>query len=119
MKKAIVTGATGFIGSWLVQELLKNGVETTVVVRDRFKLLFEFRENPQCIIVEKSIEELTVVDFKDLDYDVFFHLGWGGVAPEQKNEIKLQLNNVSISLAALELSKLLRCKKFIGAGTVA
>lgn len=33
MKKAIVTGATGFIGKFLVRELVKQNVEVIAVVR--------------------------------------------------------------------------------------
>ena len=41
MKKALVTGATGFIGTWLVQELLSQGVEVIAVVRQERR----FEEN--------------------------------------------------------------------------
>ena len=34
MKKVIITGATGFIGSWLVKEMLQNQVEVIALVRD-------------------------------------------------------------------------------------
>jgi len=33
MKKAIVTGATGFAGGWLVKELVSQGVKVIAVVR--------------------------------------------------------------------------------------
>ena len=32
MRKAIVTGATGFLGGWLVKELASQGVEVIAVV---------------------------------------------------------------------------------------
>ena len=34
MKKAIVTGANGFVGYWLLREFQKNGVHVTAVVKD-------------------------------------------------------------------------------------
>ena len=34
MKKVIVTGATGFVGSWVTKELLANGIEVIAVVRE-------------------------------------------------------------------------------------
>ena len=33
MKKAIVTGATGFIGKWLTRELVSQGIEVYALVR--------------------------------------------------------------------------------------
>ena len=34
MKKVIVTGATGFVGSWVTKELLAHGIEVIAVVRE-------------------------------------------------------------------------------------
>lgn len=119
MKKAIVTGGTGFIGSWLVQELLEKEIHVTVIVRNKEKLLDEFKNNSSISIIEKEIEDISVDDFDDIGYDVFFHLGWGGVAPENKNSIEMQLNNISMSLHALEVANSIGCKKFIASGTVA
>ena len=119
MKRAIITGATGFIGSWLTQELLHNGIEVTVVVRNKEKLLPEFVSNKMCTIVEKPVELLTDKDFPDTQYDAFFHLSWGGVSPEHKNDISFQLGNISMSLNALDVCSKIGCTKFIASGTVA
>ncbi len=119
MKTAIVTGATGFIGSWLAQELCNNGIKTILIVRDQSKLLDEIRCNPLCTIVESEIKNLEESKFPELDYDVFYHLGWAGVAPEMKNSISVQLDNIAMSIQALEFAKKIGCKKFIASGTVA
>lgn len=120
MKNVIVTGGTGFIGSWLLEELIDNGLYVTAIVRDRSKLISEVKSAKNLTIIEKDISEITKEDFNhNKEYDVFFHLGWGGVAPEYKNDITLQLNNIAMSLHALEVANELRCKKFIASGTVA
>ena len=80
MKSAIITGATGFIGSWLTQELINNGYHVTVLVRDFNRLLPQIRH--QCEAIEKSL-----IDVEDKDIpkcDVFYHLAWNGVAPSKK-----------------------------------
>ena len=120
MHKVVVTGATGFLGSWLVQELLKNRVEVVLIVRDRDKLLPEFKSNERCTVIEKNIQNISIDDFDfDNRYDVFYHLAWEGTSAEQKNATQVQINNIELALKALELCKKLGCKKFIAAGTVA
>mgnify|MGYP002639918417 CR=1 FL=1 len=120
MYKVVVTGATGFLGSWLVEELLKNGVEVVLFVRDRNKLLPEFKSNDRCTVIEKPILNISIDDFDfDNGYDAFYHLAWEGTSTEQKNIIQVQINNIELALKALELCKNLGCKKFIAAGTVA
>lgn len=116
MKKAIVTGSTGFIGSWLVQELLESNYNVEVVARNKDKLVPESRK--RCSIIEKSLEELRP-EYFDGGADVFFHLAWAGVSSESKNQLDLQLENISVSLNALEIANRIGCKLFVATGTVA
>jgi nucleoside-diphosphate-sugar epimerase len=68
--KAFVTGATGFVGSHLVEELVKMGFEVSVLVRKTSKRDFisTLDVNP----VEGSLESLTVKEISDCD--LFFHI---------------------------------------------
>ena len=118
-RSAIVTGATGFIGSWLVSELLDNGYKVTVLVRDESGLLREIADNPQCTVVEKNILDTTSDDISDRDFSVGFHLAWGGVDTKHKNDLNLQLENIRIALKVMELYARVGCKKLIASGTVA
>lgn len=118
--KAIVTGGTGFIGSWLILELLNNDYDVTAIIRDRKKLLPEILKNNKFNYIEKSIDDLSKADFNDSrEYDVFFHLAWGGVSSEYKNDINVQLNNVVMTIKALEICHEISCKKFVASGTAA
>lgn len=120
MKHVIMTGITGFIGSWLAEELLNNNVSITALVRNRDKVISTISQNPNCQLVECDYEKIdsATVD-SSVSYDVFYHLGWGGVSPNNKNDIDLQLNNICDSIKAMQLSSKLGCKKFIASGTVA
>lgn len=117
MRKAIVTGATGFIGSWLVQELLDNGYSVTVIVRDKERLLPEIVK--RCFAIERSLHELKACDFKGKTADVFFHLAWSGVSSEKKNQIDIQLDNIKASLNAIDVAHKIGCGLFVATGTVA
>ena len=119
MKNVIVTGATGFIGSWLVNELLNNEAFVTVVVRDKDKLLPEILSNSKCMIIEKNAKEIEAKDFLDKKYDAFYHFAWSGVSPECKNNYKVQIDNISMSLHVLEVCNQIGCKRFIASGTAA
>lgn len=119
LKSAIVTGGTGFIGGWLIQELLSKNISVTAIVRDKSKLSAECIQNAKLIVIEKSILEINEKDFNEKEYDCFFHLAWGGVAPESKNDIEIQLNNISMSIHALEVANKINCRRFIASGTVA
>mgnify|MGYP002509689483 CR=1 FL=1 len=115
MKKAIVTGATGFIGSWLVQELLENVYSVTVVVRDRTRLLSDFERS--CEVIEKDISAITSKDIGSCD--IFFHLAWSGVVSDKKNSLDIQLENIRGSMNVLESASEAGCGVFIATGTVA
>ena len=119
MKKAIVTGATGFIGSWLTCELLNSDYDVVIIARNPNKLLPEISQNEKTVIVKKNLRELNCGDIPSNEYDVFFNLAWAGVSPEQKNDIQLQVSNIPTSLHTLKICHDIRCKLFIATGTVA
>lgn len=116
---AIVTGSTGFIGSWLTQELLDNGYKVTSVVRNPDNLLPAIRNHPNFSFVKKDLADITAKDFdRSVQYDVFFNLGWAGVAPEKKNLLDEQMTNIPMAVNALEVCNELGCRLFVSSGTV-
>ena len=118
MKNVIVSGATGFIGRWLVNELISHEVNVKAVLRDKSKLPNEILENPYFSFVEKDLLDISCEDFEG-DYDCFYNLAWGGVRPQDKNDFDLQIENIKLSIHAMEIAKEVGVKKFIGIGTVA
>lgn len=115
MKNVIITGANGFIGSWLVRKLQKENVNIVALVR---------KENNIKNIIGLSyyvcnFEEYSTVDLPNLEYDAFYHLAWEGVSTEKKNDYQLQKKNIDLAEAAINLAVRYKCKKFIGIGTVA
>ena len=119
MKRAVVTGGTGFIGSWLIMELLKNSYQVTAIVRNSGKLIPEILDDPNCNVIEKNLNDVCKEDFSEDIYDCFFHLAWVGVSPENKNDELSQISNITMSIKALELCNKINCGLFIASGTVA
>lgn len=116
MKKAIVTGANGFVGSALIQELLANGVE--VIALDREGCRQNLPEGVIFLPCELS-EIACLVDRPEVvDADVFYHFAWAGSAGPARADTALQLQNAQWTVDSLRTAKQLGCKKFICAGSI-
>lgn len=73
MKKVIITGGLGFIGSHLVERLLAKGLETIVVDNKLTNVVDEnFFNNERCKVITKSIEDTNLDNIKEID--TVFHL---------------------------------------------
>lgn len=118
MKKVIVTGANGFVGSALVKELVKNDVEVLAMdmpgcngnlpVCDKVKFL------PLALDNISSLKD--VID--DRDFDCFYHFAWAGSAGAARADTKLQLQNAQWTIECLRAAKEVGCKKFVAAGSI-
>lgn len=75
--KIAVTGASGFIGRYVLRELIKQSIEVVAITRDATKLE-EFAD--EVTIVEMDIAEYPVSAFDILGRpNVLIHLGWNGL----------------------------------------
>lgn len=117
MKRAIVTGGTGFIGSWLVKELIKNNVEVIVIVRNTLKAYELFGDKITAVTAHSPECEVLLQESPEID--VFYHLAWEGVAPEKKNDREIQVVNIDLAMEMMEFAFKLQVKRFIATGTVA
>lgn len=114
MNRVIMTGATGFIGRWLLKEFIKSNIEVIALVRKiEDDELFSSSNVTQVLYGSKEMHELKK------PVDAFYHLAWGGVSTELKNDWDIQLNNIDLSVKMLDLAKELNVAKFIATGTVA
>ena len=95
MKRAIITGATGAIGTALVAELVNNGIEVLVLYRSNSTRDFRIPIHP--LIKKKvcALDELaTLENDTDKSYDVFYHLAWAGTTGQARNDMYLQNLNI-------------------------
>lgn len=119
MKSAVIVGGTGFIGSWLLEELLSNGYFVTVFTRHYEQLDCQKYGNRLEVIRWDGVQKIKEIELKYNKYDYFFYLAWDGVIPELKNDIDLQLKNIKYAVDAMQFAKENFCGKFIATGTVA
>lgn len=117
MNKAIVTGATGVIGSALVNELINNDFKVLVIARESVKAeKLGKLENVEVLFCD--LNGLDSLNFEK-EFDYFFHLGWVGTRGSARLDEELQNKNVEISKEAVKLAKRAGCKCFVGVGSQA
>lgn len=119
MKKAIVTGATGFIGKFLVKELLNQHIEVIAVVRQNSKNIKKIDSLPvrviECNIADyNQIPDLIV----DRDIDALFHIAWQGVSDQDARNESIQMQNLTSTLNLIDAMHLMRIGTFVGCGSM-
>lgn len=120
MKRAIVDGATGAIGSALVKELTDKGIEVLVLVRPKSSRKDNIMYKPAVSVLECGMDGYsTLENLTEKKYDVFYHLAWAGTAGPGRNDMYLQTKNIRYALDAVGVARRFGCKKFIGAGSQA
>lgn len=120
MKRAIITGATGSVGTALIKELVSNDVEVLVLCREGSKRNDNILKHP---LVEKICCSLDELEHLENDtgkvYDVFYHFAWQGTTGKSRNDMYLQNKNVKYTLDAVGAAHRFGCHTFIGAGSQA
>lgn len=120
MKKAIVTGANGFVGYWLIRELCMHYIRVTAVIKDEnenISMLSEFN-NVDIVYCDLSQLETLTTLIKEKNYDVFYHLAWIAAGGAGRADYNIQLQNVKYACDAVKIAKQLGCHKILFAGTV-
>ncbi len=119
--RCLVTGASGFLGSWLVRQLLERGHSVTVLMRGEPQVQRVGDWLNRVRIVRGSLEatESLREQLTHETIDVFFHLAWFGVTAEYRNDTKQISTNVIGCLRLWELARDIGCKHWIGLGSQA
>lgn len=114
MKKAIVTGANGFVGRALVEYLILKGVKVIALDILDNNLPQNIRTVTMNLSESNKLPEL----IPDKDIDVFFHLAWAGVSGELRSNISAQLNNIKNTIDCIHIAKKMHIKRFVCAGSI-
>jgi len=121
MKKVIVAGGAGFVGSAVVRELISRGVDVTVIVKPGF----DKAGNQRLVDLDVHLVECNISEIKnvydlihDRDYDVWYQFAWDGLFNEPLLDYTIQTNNILYVMDAIVVAKKLGCERFIGAGSL-
>lgn len=117
MKNVIVTGANGFIGSFLIKKLIENGIKVVAV-----DICFAGNNLPDSELItkiESSVHASLADKIPSGEYDAFYHLAWKGVNGAEKADPTIQITNIQMAVDCANICKQLNVKKYLCAGTVA
>jgi UDP-glucose 4-epimerase len=119
--RCLVTGASGFVGSAVVQHLLERGHQVSVLLRP----------NSSPVRLEAFLKMVKVIsgDLSDTDslrqaiarhpVDAVVHLAWSGVTADDRNCPRHISQNLVATLAVWEAACAAGCKVWIGLGSQA
>ena len=114
MKKAVVTGGAGFIGSNLVDKLIEQGVEVTIL--DELSTGKKENINPKAEFIECDISTASQIDltFYINGADVVFHTAAKArVQPSIDDPLTFNKANVDGTLNMLYASYKMKVKRFV------
>ena len=125
MMKIVVTGATSFIGSVTVRQLLMAGHTVYAVVRpgsrNMANLYEQIPEGSQSSlrVLEIDLHKIDEIGSFITEADWWFHTGWDGAGSENRMKRDVQQANVVQSVKAVRAAAALGCKKFLFTGSQA
>mgnify|MGYP002038897020 FL=1 len=113
LKKVVITGGAGFIGSNLIRKLITEDIEKILVIDDlstgNLKNISEFKNNNVIEFVESRVEDCQNLNALIQGYDFCFHLAAGvGVQYIMENVSKALLTNIEGTHKIIESCKVNR-----------
>jgi nucleoside-diphosphate-sugar epimerase len=118
MKKIVITGATGMIGSASVRQALEKDMEILCIVRQDSSRIESIPKSEKIKIVSVDLQNYDAFNINE-HYDVFFHFAWDKTFGVSRDDVDIQLKNIKYTLDAIRLAKRLGCSVFVGAGSQA
>lgn len=119
MKRAIVTGATGFVGANLARRLLQRGDEVHVLVRPGYQTwrLESVLSEIQVHVVDVSDAEAVAATFTNVQPEWVFHLAAHGAYHHQTDVRQMVATNLLGTIDVLSSALAVGVEAFVAAGT--
>ena len=117
MKKAVITGAAGFIGRALTKRLRDHGVSVCAIDLPQYRNNILKDDGVFFLETDLTDAHLLAVDLEDIHADIFYHLAWKGVSTDVKNEVQTQLANIPLCLNVLAACKEAGCPRVVIPGS--
>ena len=115
----LVTGASGFIGTYFIPLLIENKHNVTLLVRDIGKAKEKFQDRVKYIVGDVTKKETLIDCCKDID--IVYHLvaKVGNELPNKKNNEEFDYINIQGTKNIVAEAKKYNVKKFIYVSSIA
>ena len=114
-----VTGATGFVGKWLVKTLVQQNNEVVALIRNLNKTSEEWSEIPAIRCIQCGMSDYEGISVENIGHvDAFYNFAWAATSGKDRADDKLQINNIQYACNAVRLANRLGAKRFINAGSI-
>ncbi len=120
-KNYLVTGANGFIGSWVVRELIKNNIDTVAIISPESDAWRLKQVSSKVKVVKADLRDRreTKKTIKNARPDYIMHLATHGVySYQQKDARNILIGNYQMTTNLLEAARKIKLTKFINTGSV-
>lgn len=108
------------IGVALIEYLLPLGCLITGIVRPHSVHKSRLPKHSNLTIIEEEIKVTPqMVEILGAGYDVFYHLSWANTGSARDTDTLGQVDNIKMTLEALNLCSVIGCTTFVGAGSQA
>ena len=114
-KRIIMTGATGFIGSYTARAFLSEGAEIYALVRPGSE--YKAISDPHFHVVTGELGDIERLSGFPERADLFLHFAWGGVNRQEIDDDAVHRRNLEESLGCLRLCGRLSIGVFMDAGS--
>lgn len=120
IKKAIVTGANGFVGSAVCKALSEHGVNVVALVRGKESDIsrIERLNNISVNYCDMDNYKLLPTIISDRDIDVMYHFAWSGSAGSNRGNASVQISNIYNSIELLKVCAEIHCRRFVFAASI-
>ncbi len=120
MKKVVVTGANGFIGTALCRKLAQQGGTVIAVVKNEDENVSALEQIPRLRIVycDLALFGRLAQFIPDRDIDVVYHLAWMGSAGPLRGDSGVQTDNIRYTCDLVKSCADLKCRKIVFASSI-
>ena len=120
MKKAIVTGANGFVGAAVCKELTDQGIEVIAVVRHLDEASMGITRNCGIRVIYSDLSNFSKLAeiIPDRDVDILYHFAWVGSAGPLRGDAEVQIKNVQYTCDTVRACAAIGCKRFVFASSI-
>ena len=113
--KVFITGSSGFIGSYLLHDLAKNGHAVLALKRPTTNMwrVEDIKDSVQWVDDNSAATEVV----EQFAPEIIFNLAWAGVAAAERIDWALQESNIQLQQRWLDVAYKCKTKKFVGIGS--